>query len=488
MGLLVFLLVAVGQAEVDPARRAMKLYGVHRYEDAAKMLRESLASIAPERQPSAHLALGMAYLKSGELHLELYLTSLSVHLDYLNKISTLRGETNSTLKDLYLGEVLLEVGESRKATRYFEKCIANKRLEQKYREIARVKLGLCYHLQGKKLKARNVWRKIKGTDPEVLSELSATYCMVDMAREKAGPLSDKAIALIKANGEGIPIRVAKNLIGIYAENNQIEKGLDLLERSDLKAFSAEELLGTHKVLRFYNPALLNNIAKLYGKASIQYLTRVTAGDRAQKAASYYLGEAYAMLDSFEESAAVTASFLSSTSPPEQFKRKAKARQAALLHLKGQGSEATGRWETLLLQQPNSPTVFADILNVCVGFGLECDEIAAEGAVLAQAVEGKRGASLNSALGRYYLTKKDYGKTIQYLELGRDKGNKNKIEHNDPLMLIHLAHAYYQTMQFSEALEIYFNLDNQFPAVRQIQVAMQGVYAMKQKSAGDVRLF
>jgi hypothetical protein len=55
------------------------------------------------------------------------------------------------------------------------------------------------------------------------------------------------------------------------------------------------------------------------------------------------------------------------------------------------------------------------------------------------------------------------------------------------MLINLAEAYYQTMRFSEALEIYFAMSNQFPAVRQIQVAMQGVYSMEQKSAGDARI-
>ena len=75
-----------------------------------------------------------------------------------------------------------------------------------------------------------------------------------------------------------------------------------------------------------------------------------------------------------------------------------------------------------------------------------------------------------------------------MEAGRDKSNKNRIEYNDPLMLVNLAEVYYRTKQFSEALEIYFEMSNHFPAVRQIQVAMQGVYSMEQKSAGDVKIF
>ena len=56
------------------------------------------------------------------------------------------------------------------------------------------------------------------------------------------------------------------------------------------------------------------------------------------------------------------------------------------------------------------------------------------------------------------------------------------------LLLNLAEAYYRSKKFSEALEIYFGMHKQFPAVRQIQVSMQGVYAMEQKSAGDAKLF
>jgi len=56
------------------------------------------------------------------------------------------------------------------------------------------------------------------------------------------------------------------------------------------------------------------------------------------------------------------------------------------------------------------------------------------------------------------------------------------------MLVDLAGLYYRSKKFSEALEIYFEMSKQFPQVRQIQESIQGVYAMEQKSAGDVKLF
>mgnify|MGYP003439479998 FL=1 len=86
-----------------------------------------------------------------------------------------------------------------------------------------------------------------------------------------------------------------------------------------------------------------------------------------------------------------------------------------------------------------------------------------------------------------MAKKDAAKAASYLETGRDKGNKNKIESNDPLMLVSLSDAYYRTKKFSEALEIYFEMSKQFPQVRQIQEALQGIYSMEHKSAGDVKI-
>ena len=485
--LMVVLLTAPAFPADGPLKRAMALYKMHRYEEAATVLRSSLGSVEVSSQGIAHLSLGLVYLKNAELHRELYLNSVSVHLDYLKKLAAFRGEARSSLVDLYLGEALLEGGRAEKAERAFERFMLDERVQEKYREIAKVELGLCYHLQGNWQKAKDIWKKANRTDPEVLSELATAYSKAGLVADNPEAMCDKALALAKQSGNGTPIRVIKNALGVYAKAGLVEKGLDLLRLTDLEEFSCEEVLGKNKVLHFYDLALLDNLAKLYGKASIEYLTKATAHDGSRDAAYYYLGEAYAILGSLDQSAEVTSLFISSVAAPQQFKAKAKARQAALLYLKGQKPEAMSKWNELLQQQPNSPDLLADILSACSRLAVECSEIVAKAATLAEAGKGKNFSRVNVALGRYYLSKRDYGKSIAYMEAGRNKGNKNRIEYNDPLMLISLAEAYYQTMRFSEALEIYFAMSRQFPAVRQIQVAMQGVYSMEQKSAGDARI-
>ena len=94
----------------------------------------------------------------------------------------------------------------------------------------------------------------------------------------------------------------------------------------------------------------------------------------------------------------------------------------------------------------------------------------------------------NSLGLLYYSKKDYEKSVQALELARDKANKNKIEANDPVFLIRLANSYYRLRKYSEALEIFFELGKAYPVVRQIQDTIQGVYSADEKGSGDVRIY
>jgi tetratricopeptide (TPR) repeat protein len=145
------------------------------------------------------------------------------------------------------------------------------------------------------------------------------------------------------------------------------------------------------------------------------------------------------------------------------------------------------WDELSQKQPEDPDLVAEILFACSRMKTECPRVIQKATVMAENGESKKFSLLNMAIGKYYLGRLDSVKALSYLEAGRDKSNKNKIESNDPVMLVNLADAYYRTKKFSEALEIYFEMSKQFPEVRQIQEAMQGVYAMEHKSAGDVKI-
>ena len=162
------------------------------------------------------------------------------------------------------------------------------------------------------------------------------------------------------------------------------------------------------------------------------------------------------------------------------------RQALIAHRQGRVAEAESAW-TAMAEKASDPEVLADIVLGCADAQAPCGKVLARAGQVTEAGDGRRVQRLNFALGSYHLRKKDYPRAIFHMEAGRDKSNKNKIEANDPEMLAGLAEAYYRTKKFSEGLEIFFEMSKEFPVVRQIQEAMQGVYSMEQRSAGDVKI-
>ena len=230
------------------------------------------------------------------------------------------------------------------------------------------------------------------------------------------------------------------------------------------------------------------MAALYLQAGQLYLEKAAADPKLKPTADYYLGVAYADAGNVELSLQATDAFLSVASAPAQYRNRARARHAAGRYLQRRHAEALATWEELAQGKPADADLLAEIILGCVRVRAECGRIAGRAELAAEAGEAKKTRALNIALGKYHLSKKDYRRAVMYLEAGRDKSNKNRIEANDPVMLVSLAEAYYRRRQFSEALEIYFEMSKHFPVVRGLQEALQGIYSMEHNSAGDVKIF
>jgi len=480
------LTVSPALAADDPVQKAMKAYEKHRYEDAGRDLRAALPSLEQSKQSSAQLTLGMIYLRNAELHRELAQVSAAVNADYLRRLSSERGAGRSRFSDLYLGLALLESGKADGAASTLEKFLAGGD-EPKYKAVATVAMGTAALMTGNKQQASDLWSGVNGSDPEVKTELAAAFSRAGLQDKDPVRLCDEALRDIKKNGKALSLTAVKNCIGVYGRAGVPDKGFDLLSRADLRSYSYREAISKSKVLSFYDVQLLSNLSVLYLQASVAALERASADQQLKGFAGYYLGEAHVLAGNADQAAKATAAFLASSQMPPHYKNKALVRQGAIQHQKGKQSEAIGVWDDLIRRQPGDPELQADILLTCNRLRIDCSRVARTSATAVESGDGKRFAILNVGLGRYFLGKKDLGKAVTYLETGRDKGNKNKIESNDPVMLVSLSDAYYRTKKFSEALEIYFEMSKQFPQVRQIQEALQGIYSMEHKSAGDVKI-
>lgn len=488
LALFITLAAAPAYSADDVVVRAMKLYEKRHYEEAASLLRSELASLDAARRGSAHLTLGMIYLKNAGLHLELYRASSLATRDYLKKLSAAQGKDRSRFVDLYEGEALLETGKTAIAVTYLEKFAANESVELRYRSIAKINAGLCSYLNNDKPKAESLWADIQTTDPEVKSELAAAYSRAGIKDRDAVALCESCLAEVKRSGKPLSMRMLKNVIAVFARAALPDKGLDLLRQADLKACSYKEVLGKSKVINFYDLSLLKDLATLDLQASVSFLEKAFTDARTRDASEYYLGQAYALSGDIDKSSRAASSFITTSSMPQSYKDRIRVWQAANLYTRNRHSDAMVEWDALSKKQPEDPDLFAEILFACSRLELDCPRIVQKAAASVERGEGRKFSTLNFALGGYYLGKQDLTRSAAYLEAGRDKGNKNKIEANDPLMLVSLAEAYYRTKKYSEALEIYFEMSKQFPVVRQIQEALQGIYAMEHKSAGDVKIF
>ena len=467
----------------DPVNAATKLYEKRRYEQAARML-EGVKDIAPQGQ----LVLGMIYLRNADLHEVLARTAAAAELDYLDKLLKASAEGHSRYARLYLAEALLARGNAREAARHFEQVRADPAIDSRYRAIASIGLGSALWTQRDAVRARGLWSGAAGADSAAEITLARAA-----AQARARAVDVKSLRRV-ADGAGsareLSPRARRYLIEIYLAAGVPDEALAVAQAADLGMASYVEgfkvAKGTAKSISFYDLALLTDLAQLYRELARRQLEQAAADARMKPSAEYYLAEALNALGANDEALAFVQAFLARPQAPAQYRERARARQALITYRQGRGAEAESAW-TAMAGSSSDPEVLADIVLGCADAQAQCAKVLARVGQVIEAGDARRYRRLNFALGSYYLRQKDYARAIAYMEAGRDKSNKNKIEANDPEMLAGLAEAYYRIKKFSEGLEIFFEMSQEFPVVRQIQEAVQGVYSMEQRSAGDVRI-
>jgi tetratricopeptide (TPR) repeat protein len=478
----------------DPVAAAMKLYEKRRYEQAARMLEDALARPDAERRAQAQLVLGMIYLRNADLHEALARTAAAAELDYLDKLLKTGSEDRSRYARLYLAEALLARGNAAAAGRHFEQIRTDAGIESRYQAIASIGLGSALWEQRDAERARGLWARAA---PESSVRGQSGTAEIALARAaaqgRARAVDAKSLQRVADDASRAPElspRTRRYLIEIYTATGSPDKALAVARAADLGMASYVERFkvarGTAKSINLYDLALLTDLTRLYRELARRELEQATTDARMKPSAEYYLAEVLSGLGASDEALTYVQTFLARPQAPPQYRERARARQALIAHRQGRSAEAESTW-TAMAEQGSDPEVLADIVLGCADAQAQCGKVLARVGQVTETGDGRRYQRLNFALGSYYLRRKDYARAISYMEAGRDKSNKNKIEANDPEMLAGLAEAYYRTKKFSEGLEIFFEMSKEFPVVRQIQEAMQGVYSMEQRSAGDVKI-
>ncbi len=472
----------------DITSRALKLYEKHHYDEAIRLLRPEVGSNNAGPQAAASLALGMSYLGSAMLYRELHKTAQQIELDYLSQLSKQKAGTSSSYVNFYLGQAFLEAGKPEQAATHLRKFAGQVSAQSPFRNYASVELGLAYSKLKQQGKAEHEWAGLDTNVPELKAALAGAYAVAGKQEYKPVTMADAALADKKKSKSGPDEYMLRNLLRAYSKSGATEKALALLATSEFKNASFVEELGQSKTIRFYDMSLLGDIAHVHLGAALSYLEQASRDEKLNGTATYYLADAYLFQGNAEAAQRMVTSLLAQTRLPAHYRSIAQVYQASTFSLSGRQREAGEIWLSLAEKSGDDPALLAAVMRACAQVNGNCSKLEKLSLDSIEKGEGKKYFALNAALGRYYLLKKEYPKAVLYMEAGRDKANKNKIEVNDPVMLVALAEVYYRNKKFSENLEIYFELSKQYPAVRQVQEAMQGIYSMEHQSAGDVKIY
>jgi tetratricopeptide (TPR) repeat protein len=480
------LAMANGNGNGDVVEQALGLYEKHLYEEAARLLQPKLVTIDANKQASAKLALGMIYLGNGILYRDLQETAVVIELDYLTKLSKQGSGGRSRYVNYYLGIALLAAGKPVEASSYLRKFSLAAPKEMK--PFAEIALGLAYYKQNEVNKAEKIWAQVVSQGMEIKAALAAAYAQSNDGKIKSVDMADAVLREAKLQGYTPSSRMRNNLLRAYSQAGASEKALVLLGENEFKEASYVENIGDSKSIGFYDINLLGDISSTYLHMSQIYLEQAALDPKLADIASYYLADTYFQLGNAELSLSSSAKFLVQSKLPVKYRHRAMVHQANALNQVGKKIEARRSWTSVADLAGDDLGLLGMVVQSCASASVDCSAFEKLTLATIEQGEGKKIFPLNAALGQYYFIKKKYDKAELFIEAGRDKAHKNKIEVNDPLLLVSLAEAYYRNKKFSENLEIYFELGKHYPAVRQIQEAMQGIYSMEQQSAGDVKIF
>ncbi len=253
-----------------------------------------------------------------------------------------------------------------------------------------------------------------------------------------------------------------------------------VEGVDLDVPDVEDASDPQKILRFFDPLRLEALERRAWKSALSELSSLAREGQgmANKLGRFYAGYALFFLGETAEAASLLEPIDLPALGPDYHARvrviKAASSEpedvAALWESTRNYPEAVLLWNEVSPGEPIASALSERLKSLPQSFGESADETMVGRWGLAALSRGVESKEVVVALSRH-----------------RNHANKNKIEWNDPLLLVALAAANYSNNDYPQALETLFELAKSFEGLRGLQWNLQGVYAARQKAAGDARI-
>lgn len=268
-------------------------------------------------------------------------------------------------------------------------------------------------------------------------------------------------------------------------------GFDGLDVPDV-----EDESDPQKILRFFDPVKLKVLERIAWKQAVHGLRPLVSSGTgfASKLARYNAGLSLFFLGETSEAASLLEPLGASLGPG--YHSRTKVLQAAAAWRSELPGEPNGPSESALVSLWASTQAYPE--TVLLWKEIEVPELAtmepfaSKLSARLEDLPSTLGERADRALvGQWGLMELRSGaesaEIVRTLSSFRNHANKNKIEWNDPLFLTALSAANYRNNDYAQGLETLFELAKTFPGLRGLQWNLQGIYAARQKAAGDARI-
>jgi len=486
--LFIFFIPVLAFSIPQEIEKALKLNRINHFDEALQLVEHALATEKIKPDITSAYTIGRILFRKGELYREMADISIRGQIDYLAQIEG-RGAPLPPELGVFQGIGHFFHGE------YLESAavlsgVSEKPMEGELKELALVYLGAAYYLSDEKQRAQNLWKNIDEDTPYAYGSLGFVYSYLEInpsegeshirtALEKTGRFDSNynslkiyhAYALLKA--------------GSFSEAYTEAAGIELDD--PLFVYGA----GTTE-MRFYDPAVLMCYSRILFGESIKSLEPIVSASSGELAsfAAYYVAQMYLYLGDYEECLQFTARAQKLSVSSSLTMIRAVSCEACTHILLGKEKKGYRIIQKEISRIRGKPSTLLEMIRVITTSGVRYElvrDVLAEIESYIYEMEWERTRRDTALLGELSFFSERYVRALYYFERARDKGNKNKIETNDPAFLLKLSYIYYTREYFSESLEILFSLGKSFSGIRPLQDAVQSVYSYKQRGSGETIL-
>ncbi len=456
-----------------------ELYKQNHWAEARQHLQAAWPSLSESEKVAAAFLIGRAFGREAELYQAVHRFTVTAGREYLSELAAMPGNRTSRWIPLFAAFYDLEAGRWAEAERALMAAQRSPALAPEWKVSARLRRGAALLRLGRGAEAKALLRAAAGGSPDAAAELQYWSVWADPSKT-AGAAA--ALATPPASRRG---RLAAAAVlyraGLGAAADAKLKDLDL----DLP--DVEDAPDKSKTLRFFDPLASRAWERvLWERAALELkpLAERSGGPEVTLSAFYRAMSLWSVGAHAEAASQIKAATDAAVLGDLASVQKLVTAASGWAGRPPAPAVIAPLWHATL-RQPDAVLFWADLVREGPAKSLE------GGVVAALRDPPSADKSQGAAFARWGLARLALGAeprdVLDVLESVRDKSNKNKLESNDPLLLLAICAARTKTNDYAQALETLFEMGKTLPGLRPLQWNLQGLYAARQKAGGEARI-